>query len=610
MGYYCYRIGIDWLGYYPKETSVYYSYSYKLWSIDRYMYYPLEDVNPSDPIIISTDSWHDLLYVEKEISSNIIRAADYNQLVTKRTEYRVASASRQLAARELFAYHNVPTWSTFTWLMNVPYTRLEIISPDTWYYGFYKKWADLPGFSTPYWEYYGWLWTGGLAGLETKEVWGEQPLFPTVKYVDSYHAGDGRYDIYLGAETFTDSNSWYNTWFHSRYPLDDIDFKVFRDGEEIPINYWSIYNWWWGDYYLELWDQEPQAQYTLKTIAYEYQTLSTKTILEYDFRLNEDGSISRAPVITNIDVKDLTLNNTLEKPKVDVEFQLWNETAIQQVTFEYSTDGGATWLETSVKIAGPNIYTASFTIYGQQYVSIRINVTDANNLKTSITTIDGFLVKGALTLADFPEPFISNHVLKPILVTPGASDRRGPVDPAHTVDVAASNYISFCLGRLSNTGWPTVLMDWEVASFDSQRVYGVWRDGNVITFGSPGVNLISYYLHHHPDNNWSPVIPAYFGVDEYGQYIYSSRTDTKYRIVGDYGKGEEVIDYALIALYHDSRGDRYILILAGLSGVTTREASKWLSTLPTMHGVAIILRFTDHEGDFQPDVAEIVEVID
>jgi len=163
--------------------------------------------------------------------------------------------------------------------------------------------------------------------LETKEVWGEQPLFPTVEYVDSYNANGGLFDIYLGAETFIDSNSWYNAWFHLRYPLDNIDFKVFRNGEDIPINYLLTYDW--GDYYLELWDQQPPASYTLRTVAREYQTLSTETILEYDFKLNDDGSISKAPVITNIDVKDLTLNNTLEKPKVDIEFQLWNETAIQ-----------------------------------------------------------------------------------------------------------------------------------------------------------------------------------------------------------------------------------------------------------------------------------------
>ncbi|MCL7384472.1 MAG: S8 family serine peptidase, partial [Thaumarchaeota archaeon] len=129
--HYCYGIGIGWLGYYPKEISVYYSYSYNLWSIDRYVYYPVEDVNPSDPRIISTGIWHDLIYVEIEISSPISRVANHSQLVAKHTEYRTASAPRQSAERMIWAYRYVPTWGTFGWLMNVPYSRLEIVSPET-----------------------------------------------------------------------------------------------------------------------------------------------------------------------------------------------------------------------------------------------------------------------------------------------------------------------------------------------------------------------------------------------------------------------------------------------------------------------------------------------
>ncbi|RLE74674.1 MAG: hypothetical protein DRZ80_04135, partial [Thermoprotei archaeon] len=141
------------------------------------------------------------------------------------------------------------------------------------------------------------------------------------------------------------------------------------------------------------------------------------------------------------------------------------------------------------------------------------------------------------------------------------------------------------------------------------HVYGIWREGDIITFGSPGVNLISYYLHHHPSNEWNPVIPAYFGVDEEGQYIYSTATGIKYRMENDYGQGKQVIDYALITLYYDANDDRYILMLAGLSGVTTKEICRWLSTNPPMDGVAMILKFTDYEGDFQPDLVEVVEII-
>jgi len=395
----CYSFGIDWLGYYPKETSVYYSYSYNLWSIDRYVYYPIKDVNPSDLRVISTDIWHDLLYVEKEICSPINRVADYSQLVTKHTEYRAASVLRQSAERVIWAERNVSPMSTFYWLMNIPYSRLEIVSSDTWYYGFYSKEADLPGFPTPYWEYYGEFWTGGLAGIETKEVWGEQPLFPTVKYVYSYDAGSGQFNIHLGAETFTDSNYWYNTWFHSRYPLDEIDVKILRDGVEIPIDRLYIFKKYWGDYYLKLLYQQPPASYTLRTIAYEGQTLSTETILEYDFRLNSDGSISRAPIIADIDVKDLTLNNTLDNRYIRVKYKLVKpETSITSTKLEYSLDDGSTWREALVH--GPyNVtsyqeeYYADFAVRdGRYYVSLRISAQATNEQKMSSTIIKAFYI--------------------------------------------------------------------------------------------------------------------------------------------------------------------------------------------------------------------------
>jgi len=78
---------------------------------------------------------------------------------------------------------------------------------------------------------------------------------------------------------------------------------------------------------------------------------------------------------------------------VNVVFQLYNQSNIQDLTFEYSTDDGETWTQASVIPVDKDTYSTSFTIYGeQQYVSIRINITDSNNLRTSITTIKGLLL--------------------------------------------------------------------------------------------------------------------------------------------------------------------------------------------------------------------------
>jgi len=629
---FCYRHGFIEVLYYPAQTSVYYSYSTVMWSIDRYVYYPVSDVNPSDPRIISTNIWHDLLYVEKEISSSKTRVADYTQLVTKHTEYRTSAAPRQSAERTIWAYrYPTEVIGTISWLMNVPYSRTEIVTPDTSFYGFYRKVADLPGFTTPYWEYYGWFWTGGMAGSETKEVWGEQPLFPTVKFVNSWDVGSGRFDIFLGAETFADSNYYYVQWFHSRCPLDNINFKVYRDGVEIPIDYWSIWWCYWGDYYLGLWSQTP-AKYTLKTTAYENQPLSTKTVIEYDFRLKNDGSVSRAPLVTNIDVKDLSLNNTLERPRVDIKFQLWNETAIQQLTFEYSVDGGATWLSAPVNVAGPNTYTTSFTVYGQKYVSIRINATDTNNLKSCTTTIDGFFVKGALTLADFPAPFIVNGELRNTYIVIGDVEPHGAFGiKAYVTDAADAVILGYYLGRASRSGNVEIVVDGQIARYDytTNIVEVLDTTHNLITFASAKVNMITWYYFTDyvaaysgfgrespsPVHFYRPWVPEGQPVRTWikfpNEQLTYSDWDEEY-----YPSGDPKSAYGLIALYYDDANGRYVLCVSGIATSQGNKAALLViaakllgQQLPfEFRGVAMLVKWYDSNGNRVVELNEITLV--
>jgi hypothetical protein len=605
-----FRFGIFGLWYYPRDSSVYYSTSANLWSIDRYVYYPVSDVNPSNPLIISTNIWHDLLYVEKEISSSKTRVADYSQLVTKHTEYRATAAPRHSAERRIWAFrYPMEAMDTISWLMNVPYSRTEIVTPDTSFYGFYRKGADLPGFSTPYWEYYGWFWTGGMAGSETKEVWGEQPLYPPVTYVTSRDAGGGRFDISLGAVTFADS-SYYYPWFHARYPLNSIDVKVFKAGVEIPIDWLSVFYWMWGDYYLELRNQQPEATYTLKTVADEYQTLSRRTILEYDFKLNNDGSISRAPVVTNIDVKDLTSNNTLEKPSVNISFQLRNWTNIYQLTFEYSTDGGATWLLAPVNVAGPNTYTASFTVYGQKYVSIRINATDTNNLKTSTTTIDGFFVKGALTLADFPRPYVdlqNRIVLSTVIV--GNSDPHGPSGGAHTLDTVGGMMVAARLGYSGGSETGRFYLDTDIAWYNASnaKVYYWPLDiGNIITVGGPGVNMITWRYFANP---WyAPVYYQYQG----GEWILVTPRSV-YRSSEWVAHGRDV---ALVESVYVAEENRYVLVVAGFGGDGTRAATLIIQLSGTsnevvrLNGKAMIIQWIDSNGNAKVDKEDTWNILE
>jgi hypothetical protein len=224
--------------------------------------------------------------------------------------------------------------------------------------------------------------------------------------------------------------------------------------------------------------------------------------------------------------------------------------------------------------------------------------------------IDGV---GDYTLADFPQPFINTtQGTADCMLTPGACDPRGPCNPAHTIDVAAGQKIAFTLGKNAPNGGLEVYMDWETTSFNNTHVYNIWRTGNIITFGSPAVNTITSYYHNITTSSGEPVLPAYMdrdGTGAQGQYIYSNATEKYYRMINDYGQGQPVTDYAMITLHYDSQDDRYVLMVAGLSGYSTRKAAGWLSNLPQMEGAAMILELYDSEGDGQIENIIIKEII-
>jgi hypothetical protein len=217
------------------------------------------------------------------------------------------------------------------------------------------------------------------------------------------------------------------------------------------------------------------------------------------------------------------------------------------------------------------------------------------------------------TLADLPKPFVVDGVAC-VMLTPGSSDRRGPLDPAHTIDVAAAQYVAFALGTFSTSGMPDVYMDWEVANYNSTHVFNIYRPGNIITFGFPTVNAISWYYNYYKlTPAGSSVLPAYFGVDSYGAFIRSKLSGGTYRKINDYFRGVPVTDYAVIELYHDVEGNRYVLIVAGLSGFSTRESAKYFASRllerVELSGTAVILELYDSQGDAVIDDIRIVETI-
>ena len=213
-------------------------------------------------------------------------------------------------------------------------------------------------------------------------------------------------------------------------------------------------------------------------------------------------------------------------------------------------------------------------------------------------------------LSYFPAPYIITNANETMIVV-GASDPRGPVQAAHTIDVSASITLSYSLGsRIEVSGRPSVWLDWQICNYNETTVLRIFKAGNIITLGGLGVNLITWW-YHHLTYIGEQQLAVYMAADEQGMYIYSPESGSKYRVIGEYGQGEQVTDYAMIVSHYDPDDQRYVLIIAGLSGFSTSEAAHWFSNnMDDLSGRGIILEMIDEEGDGifeQVTIREVVE---
>jgi len=184
------------------------------------------------------------------------------------------------------------------------------------------------------------------------------------------------------------------------------------------------------------------------------------------------------------------------------------------------------------------------------------------------------------------------------------------VGAAHTIDVAASNYIASVFSR--ENALNSIISDLDTLL---KNIHGVHT--HLISFGGPGVNIYTKKYNDlapsHEDK-----IPVYFVYENDSWYIYSSVSGKYYNMTNDYWQGKPVTDYAMIELIYDDFSGTYkgvVLIIAGLSGYSTFHAAKWLSEnldiiRDTYKGsVALILKMYDPEGDGTPATIEVIEAI-
>ena len=212
-------------------------------------------------------------------------------------------------------------------------------------------------------------------------------------------------------------------------------------------------------------------------------------------------------------------------------------------------------------------------------------------------------------LHDFPIPFVdpAGKISASLVVGSNVPyGTHGPCGGAYMIDLTAAITLAGSLGLNATSGKVKAFVDEEITNFDAGQVFEVKAEGNLITFGSFGVNLVTRYY-----NARSRHLPACMMADETGIYIYVPSTDHRYYMKNDYWQGKNVTDYGMIVLHYDMVGERYVLISCGFSGYSTRATTAYLSNFDvnSLKGVAMIIEFYDEQGDGVHERITVVEVV-
>jgi hypothetical protein len=569
-------------------------------------------MNVPDPSVLNAPELYSISFATKGVYENKTVSYSKSELARVVKDYKVA-LTPPIAA--LF-WRDVDGWYSYGYdwhfwapsmhfTITAPKRLVEYLSPwpqniSLWYPVGYEKKRDQPNVATPYFLYVGWEHypVAGDYSIATNR----HPLAPEIS-IDVYGSNvatlDAWTDIFQDFHVYKIDSSVIFDWDTLWWEYGILTIK--RNGTVIFNG--SFYGWQW----VNLNNLPLPAKFEFDLYGQSNLGLSSNAFTKIEFEVPVNGSYYTWDPIWCIFVNGLDLNNTHIGGNITgyiiTNMNLQQTPSVTSV--EYSVDDGATWKLAQINSVAP--YNFSFflsNVPGGSYVSLRINLT---NPKMSYTVLRGFYVLPTITLANLPEPFVTNGIVNTMIIV-GASNPRGPCNAAHTIDVGAGMYEAFALGKKSKQGMPSILMDWQVANYDGSNVTKIFKQGNIITFGGLGVNLITWY-YHSLTYRGVQVLAAYMASDAQGMYIYSTATGSKYRMVNDYGQGKPVTDYAMIVLHYDNMDNRYVLLIAGLSGYSTSEAAKWLSSYPNISGRAVILKMTDNEGDGIIDSIEIAEII-
>jgi len=134
---------------------------------------------------------------------------------------------------------------------------------------------------------------------------------------------------------------------------------------------------------------------------------------------------------------------------------------------------------------------------------------------------------------------------------------------------------------------------------------------NLMVFGGPGVNQVTWYYNNLRNSTGARALPVYFDRDPNGtDCIRVAATNHAYRIQHD-TQGRTTTDYGFITVFQDVDNGVWVLIAAGLGGSGTLAASKLLANHKdwSLFGQAAVVRYADTNSDGYLDNISIAESV-
>jgi len=220
------------------------------------------------------------------------------------------------------------------------------------------------------------------------------------------------------------------------------------------------------------------------------------------------------------------------------------------------------------------------------------------------------------TFRDFSHPFVASggllncsSIVASSMRTPGLS----PCGNAHTMDVMGGVMVAAQLGEDATGGSLGSTLDDGISTYDSgtgQMTFSPLTN-NLLTFGGPGVNQVTWYYNNLRNGSGDRVLPVYFDKFANGtDRICVPSSGHQYMIEHD-GLGRICADYGVVTLYYDSSHGWWVVIVAGLGGFGTGAASRLLATYSTwsIFGQSVIVKYYDSNADGYLDKISVPEVV-